>query len=154
MCSVVPAGDKAAAGANIKEATALLLPAALAHLVQLRAAAQHAKHDSAHGTAASGQAHAEARDAHTAQTNPVRLFYEHELMVYLTARTKSPQGEVSSTCSSLFEPVSFHKRLACSVLPGCLYSTCKSRHERATKPMSITQKVGHCASAVPSSSQA
>ena len=102
------AGDKAAAGAHTKEATALLLPAALAHLEHLLAAAQrakhaasrpqrakHAQHDGARDNAASGQADAEAGDGHTAQTDAVRLFYEKELMVYLTARTKSPQGDAS-----------------------------------------------------------
>lgn len=103
--SVAPAGDKTAAGAHTKEATALLLPTALAHLGQLLAAAQRAKHaasghqqaqhDSALGSAASGQAHTGDGVGHTAQTDAVRLFYEQELMMYLTARTKSPQGDAS-----------------------------------------------------------
>lgn len=115
MDPVATAGDKAAAGAHTNKATALLLPAALAHLEQLLAAAQrakhaasrpqHAQHESARGNAASGQVHIEAGDGHTAQTDAVRLFYEKELMVYLTARSKSPQGDAfcdAAVCIDLF----------------------------------------------------
>ena len=88
------AGDKAAISAHTKEATALLLPTALAYLDQLASSSQHAKQ------AASKPQHAQHdRAAATAAVKAdiaadnVRAFYEKKLMVYLTVRVKSPQGE-------------------------------------------------------------
>ena len=91
------AGDKVAVSAHTREATALLLPAALAYLDQLASSAQYAKQavskpqHAQHGGAAA-TAGVKAEMANIA-ADSVRTFYEKELMMYLTARVKSPQGE-------------------------------------------------------------
>ena len=91
------AGGKVAVSAHTRETTALLLSAALAHLDQLASSAQrakqavskpqHAQHD---GAAATAGVKAEMANI---VADSVRTFYEKELMMYLTARVKSPQGE-------------------------------------------------------------
>ena len=94
------AGDKVAVSAHTREATALLLPAALAHLDQLASSAQRAKqaaskHQHAqHGDAAvTAGVKAEIGNIANLAADSVRKFYEKDLMMYLTARVKSPQGE-------------------------------------------------------------
>ncbi len=97
MNLLASAGDKVAVSAHTKEATALLLPTALAYLDQMASSAQHAKQAASkpqhaqHGGAAV-TAGVKAEMANIAADN-VRTFYEKELMMYLTARVKSPQGE-------------------------------------------------------------
>ncbi|KAL0021866.1 hypothetical protein WJX77_009321 [Trebouxia sp. C0004] len=89
-------GDKVAISAHTREATALLLPAALAHLDQMATSAEHAKpavSKSQHGGAAvTAGVKAEISNMANIAADNVRTFYEKELMMYLTARVKSPQG--------------------------------------------------------------
>ena len=94
------AGDKAAISAHTKEATALLLPTALAHLDQLASSVQHAKQavskpqHAQHGSAAAtAGVKADIGNLANIAADNVRMFCEKELMKYLTARVKSPQGE-------------------------------------------------------------
>ncbi len=94
------AGDKVAVSAHTREATALLLPTALAHLDQMASSAQHAKqavskpqHAQHGGAAVTAGVKAEIGNVANIAADNVRSFYEKELMMYLKARVKSPQGE-------------------------------------------------------------
>ncbi len=94
------AGDKVAVSAHTREATAVLLPAALAYLDQMASSAQHAKQavskpqHAQHGSVATtAGVKAETGNIANITADNVRTFYEKELMVYLTAKVKSPQGE-------------------------------------------------------------
>ncbi len=111
------AGNKVAISAHTREATALLLPAALAHLDQLahhakQAASkpQHAQHG---GAAATARVKADIGNMANLTADSVRTFYEKELMMYLTARVKSPQGEAFYSLV-----IASYPQLHCCVCPS------------------------------------
>ena len=94
------AGDKVAVSTHTSEATALLLPTALAYLDQLASSVQHAKQAVSKpqraqhgGTAVTAGVKAEIGNMAKIAADNVRTFYEKELMMYLTARFKNSQGE-------------------------------------------------------------
>lgn len=114
------AGDKAAISAHTKEATALLLPTALAYLDQLASSSQHAKqaaskpqHAQHGGAAATARVKADIGNMANLTADSVRTFYEKELMMYLTARVKSPQGEAFYSLV-----IASYPQLHCCVCPS------------------------------------
>ena len=100
--TVLCAGDTASAEAHSNEATALLLPAALAHVQRVSRAAQLAKHNAStaqraqHGGAsdiAATQAELHNKQLSKIASDSVRVFFEGKLMAYMTARTNASQGQ-------------------------------------------------------------
>ncbi|KAA6426422.1 MAG: hypothetical protein FRX49_03533 [Trebouxia sp. A1-2] len=114
--------DKVAVSTHTSEATALLLPTALAYLDQLASSVQHAKQAVSKpqraqhgGTAVTAGVKAEIGNMAKIAADNVRTFYEKELMMYLTARFKNSQGveQLSSDAVS-----NLHKH-AVEVLKRC-----------------------------------
>ena len=135
-----PAGDRAV---HSKEATALLLPAALAYARQLGTAAQQAKHAQHASSAAQHVPRQESRpsavqqagvhlldkEAAKSSDNCMLVLYESYLMAYLTCKAKSSQGNAHlrsqvmriwllSCASAISLSVCLHNSYAC-VHQGC-----------------------------------
>lgn len=112
----------------------------MTHLDQLASSAQHAKqavikpqHAQHGGAAVTAGVKAETGNVANLAEDSVGGFYEKELMMYLTARVKSPQGEAFYSliiASYLQQLYRFDGLFPNVMLSMCFAMSCVQRHSK------------------------